>query len=237
MAGDKIAASLTAPRYVTCPCQYCSGKIEFDASGFDDGETRTVECPHCHLETVVFEPRTPPTAEACNSANLPPPRAVPPIIPATVVQDYRAKLDSVRGKLRFADLLWAIGLAICGCSLLFGLSALDGGAFVWLLGLAVLGFAIGIPLVRYGRARANKLRRELAWLQQARPRGSCRSEAGVHHTALTGSRPKLTGSTGAPFGAKARSPAASPWGQRLALVMPFGRPRTGPIQRRLRRSF
>jgi hypothetical protein len=35
-------------------CQNCSGHIEFDASGFAPGERRTVECPHCHLDTLLF---------------------------------------------------------------------------------------------------------------------------------------------------------------------------------------
>jgi hypothetical protein len=35
-----------------CSCQHCSGNIEFDAEGFEQG-TR-VECPHCHLETILF---------------------------------------------------------------------------------------------------------------------------------------------------------------------------------------
>ncbi len=42
--------------YVTCPCQYCNIGLEFDASGFENGETRLVECPKCHLETVIFVP-------------------------------------------------------------------------------------------------------------------------------------------------------------------------------------
>ena len=43
-------------RFVTCPCQHCNGGIEFDASGFEKGETSNVECPHCHLETMIFVP-------------------------------------------------------------------------------------------------------------------------------------------------------------------------------------
>jgi hypothetical protein len=46
------------PQFVTCPCQVCSGKIEFDASDFGQGETRTVECPHCKMETILFVPPT-----------------------------------------------------------------------------------------------------------------------------------------------------------------------------------
>ncbi len=28
------------PRYVNCPCQHCSGNIEFDANQLEYGETR-----------------------------------------------------------------------------------------------------------------------------------------------------------------------------------------------------
>ena len=47
------------PQFVTCPCQYCNGGIEFDASGFQKGETRAVECPHCKMETIIFVPTSP----------------------------------------------------------------------------------------------------------------------------------------------------------------------------------
>jgi hypothetical protein len=42
--------------YVTCKCQNCDGGIEFDASNFAQGETCTIDCPHCHLETIIFAP-------------------------------------------------------------------------------------------------------------------------------------------------------------------------------------
>jgi hypothetical protein len=44
------------PRFVSCRCQHCDGGIEFDASDFQKGETRNVECPHCKLETLIFVP-------------------------------------------------------------------------------------------------------------------------------------------------------------------------------------
>ena len=44
--------------YMTCSCQHCSGHIKFDPSQLHKGETRTVECPHCHLETILFIPQT-----------------------------------------------------------------------------------------------------------------------------------------------------------------------------------
>jgi DNA-directed RNA polymerase subunit RPC12/RpoP len=47
----------TVPNFVTCPCQYCSGKIEFDANRLDAAKNTTVPCPHCGLETIIFVPQ------------------------------------------------------------------------------------------------------------------------------------------------------------------------------------
>ena len=65
--GENMNQSDAQPsaNYVTCRCQYCDKGIEFDASTFDKGETRTVPCPHCGLETIIFVPE----------------RRVPPVIP------------------------------------------------------------------------------------------------------------------------------------------------------------
>ncbi len=46
----------TSPNYVTCPCQHCSGNIEFDANQLDSAENITIPCPHCGLETIIFVP-------------------------------------------------------------------------------------------------------------------------------------------------------------------------------------
>ena len=43
-----------------CTCNNCGGHIEFEADGFEP-DTR-IECPHCHLETILFLP--PPQANA-----------------------------------------------------------------------------------------------------------------------------------------------------------------------------
>jgi len=68
------------PGFVTCLCQHCDGHIEFDATGFQKGETRNVKCPHCNLETIVFvpasqhqpptPPRIPPKAQAVKGTIL-----------------------------------------------------------------------------------------------------------------------------------------------------------------------
>ena len=49
--------------FVTCKCQYCDKGIEFDASAFAKNETRTVLCPHCGLETLIFVPFAPKPAQ------------------------------------------------------------------------------------------------------------------------------------------------------------------------------
>lgn len=46
----------TTPNFVTCPCQHCSGNIEFDSNQLDGAENVTVSCPHCELETKIFVP-------------------------------------------------------------------------------------------------------------------------------------------------------------------------------------
>lgn len=45
---------MSQPNHITCSCQNCSGHIKFDANELKSGETRRIECPHCHLETVIF---------------------------------------------------------------------------------------------------------------------------------------------------------------------------------------
>ena len=43
--------------YVTCPCQYCDERIEFDAESFQPEQS--IPCPHCGLDTVLFVPQPP----------------------------------------------------------------------------------------------------------------------------------------------------------------------------------
>ena len=59
----------TEPRLVKCRCHYCEGDIEFDASGFNEGDNCTLTCPHCQTETTVIIPQpTPPTIEEIEKA-------------------------------------------------------------------------------------------------------------------------------------------------------------------------
>lgn len=44
---------VATPNLVTCHCHLCGGGIEFDAKDFQTGETRPIDCPHCHKGTVI----------------------------------------------------------------------------------------------------------------------------------------------------------------------------------------
>ena len=56
----KLTENPPEPRYFTVACEHCDGGIEFDANQLEGDKTRIVECPHCHLETTVFEPEPEP---------------------------------------------------------------------------------------------------------------------------------------------------------------------------------
>jgi len=98
------------PRYVTCPCQLCSGHIEFDASGFAKDETRAAECPHCHLETIIFVPVTPQDTKPKPIANPIP--NTPATKPSSQVELFYYKIaDRENGPYTFDQLrsLWNSG--------------------------------------------------------------------------------------------------------------------------------
>jgi hypothetical protein len=46
--------SVSAPRFVTCLCNTCSGKIEFERAAFDPRNPNVITCPHCGLETQLY---------------------------------------------------------------------------------------------------------------------------------------------------------------------------------------
>jgi Holliday junction DNA helicase RuvB len=75
---ERIISEALTPRYVTCGCAHCGGNIEFDANGLPEGETRTVPCPHCGLETVLF---------VTDQKGVPPP--IPPML-----REGETQLDS-----------------------------------------------------------------------------------------------------------------------------------------------
>lgn len=75
----------TEPRLVTCRCHYCEGEIEFDASGFSEGENCTLTCPHCQTETTV---------------TIPPPAPAPPTPPPTLAEIQKLKVAQIKNSLR-----------------------------------------------------------------------------------------------------------------------------------------
>jgi hypothetical protein len=64
---------MSQPNYITCACQNCNGHIKFDANELKTGETRQVECPHCHLDTVIFYKPQEANAVASVESNKPNP--------------------------------------------------------------------------------------------------------------------------------------------------------------------
>jgi hypothetical protein len=109
-------------KFVVCRCQNCDGGIEFDGCGFQKGETRNVECPHCHLDTIIFVPI---------QTDSPPPLTEPP---AAKFAPPTAKTASPATAL----VLWAIsGLSLLLCyGLMFASpdsDQSDTGFFVFLI--------------------------------------------------------------------------------------------------------
>lgn len=45
-------------KLVTCRCQHCDAHIEFDAGGFNEGDTASVKCPDCQMDTEIFIPQS-----------------------------------------------------------------------------------------------------------------------------------------------------------------------------------
>lgn len=87
-----------------CPCQNCDNHIVFDCSTFERGETRIIECPHCHLATTIFIP--PPGVGGQKPSSAP--------ILAPQKSEPQAGL-SANAKMLFAAIaLLAIAVVFCG---------------------------------------------------------------------------------------------------------------------------
>ena len=39
-----------------CHCKHCNGGIEFELSQLEQGESRSITCPHCNAETTIYRP-------------------------------------------------------------------------------------------------------------------------------------------------------------------------------------
>ena len=60
---------------VKCPCNICSGHLEFDRSAVGS----TVACPHCGMDTVLFIPKVP--VDLLQTEPELAPEPTPPILP------------------------------------------------------------------------------------------------------------------------------------------------------------
>lgn len=131
MAERLISGAQTAPRYVTCSCQHCSGNIEFDANCLPEGETRTAPCPHCGLETTLF---------LTDERRMPPP--IPPMLRQGETQLDPARMEVLKWYRKVAEqgdaeyqFQWATALA----SGLFGVAKDFAEAAKWFLKAAEQG--------------------------------------------------------------------------------------------------
>jgi len=100
--------------FAICPCKHCANNIEFDSSEFSEGETRIIECPHCHLETTLFIPKK----------LIPPHKSGPPTLTAILPINYpsKRKLGTIKKQgvimLRIASTIMFIigtGMSLLGC--------------------------------------------------------------------------------------------------------------------------
>lgn len=101
------------PRFVSCRCQHCDDGIEFDASDFQKGETRKVECPHCHLETIIFVP-VPTNAPKPKQITTTPSK---PNLPAANPSPGQKELFSIKVTSRTAAIFFAFTM-FCLASIL-----------------------------------------------------------------------------------------------------------------------
>lgn len=135
----------TTPNYVTCSCQYCSGKIEFDANQLDPtgiaermSTAQTVPCPHCGLETILFVP--PPNPSPVSNP-------VSPLVP----HDKTVNAGNNVGKSKYSE-NYATTLQVIG----------------WVLCCTCIGAIAGLPLVIIGVDMARKAQTEKAAARAAK---------------------------------------------------------------------
>jgi hypothetical protein len=156
-------------RFVICPCQICSGAIEFDANELKGRKTATVECPHCKMETIIFPPHSPKGAPP--EPSLEPDEIVPyigknPLKPRCATpSDIRKKNIEHEASVRGIALLYGFISAIFG---VFGLVILvvlrmsdSQSALSWLIPTSVLLVAALFAVLAWG------IRRLKPWSQIA----------------------------------------------------------------------
>jgi hypothetical protein len=101
------------PNYVTCPCQHCSGKIEFDANQLDTAENTTVPCPHCGLETILFVPPSPTRPVLPKNITPPPTVKTPPT--SLALKNPKSSLEVVSSLSLIGFFVWTGLCALGAC--------------------------------------------------------------------------------------------------------------------------
>ncbi len=126
--------SETKSEFATCACQHCGGHIEFDVAGIPEsgsyqGATigQTVECPHCHLSTVLSVLQSPSSILSSAPELTPTPvkTATPPPPPLPIAETptatARRRATAVEGTAHrqnpAAGVISIILLSLCGCAL------------------------------------------------------------------------------------------------------------------------
>ena len=84
----------TESEFITCPCNTCAGKIQFERALFDPAASAVVTCPHCGLETTLHIPSIP---VANPVPTLPPPIPIPPVnSPANAHEIFKSLSERAR---------------------------------------------------------------------------------------------------------------------------------------------
>jgi hypothetical protein len=122
--------------YVSCKCQNCNGGIEFDASDFAKGETRAIECPHCHLETIIFVPV--PITPPLSSINITAPRPKKTASPLTAI------------------ILWAITVILLFIGLGLGITSSNSDSDSAGVVLSIMTFFLIAAAIATGNYRTRK---------------------------------------------------------------------------------
>ena len=176
-----MSADQPDPPGTVCPCNNCSGHLEFDPSRAGE----TIQCPLCGMETVLFIPQVPVGASPHKRVLTGPPAAAaastssPPASHQKVPESDVAFALSILGPVELEESGVALALFILGAIELA--AAVIAGPLVgltqsvslgWLIfasgvtsGLILLGFA---KVIDHLYESAQRLRRIESLLQEAK---------------------------------------------------------------------
>lgn len=144
------------PNYEKATCQHCSGTIEFDANQLDQGETSTVECPHCG-EKIVLErsAKSKPFSETASAKWLF--VAAASICGGVVVYRFDARTQQIPFTIYLATVL---GNAFVPFAVAMLIAVFVRGRAGIAVGLIIVAIVFGLMLL--GISIQNKPQRDLA---------------------------------------------------------------------------